>query len=550
MNSFDATTTATQSSDRILIIPAAGRGVRFKELGKQYPKCLLPVEGKPILVHTLQRLMDAVDFAHVVVTAADDKAAKQIDDILHAYNLQDDVLVVSLGGSSPSPAYSLNAALVGLARHEGTMPNYDVTVFLSDMIPTSTYGFSKMKPDAWGVVYKSKGDFARWCMVEDDSMSSITEFYDKPSEQPPTTLAACGVYRYSSSYELVHAYQYASEDLSSSNREMQFSDVAKHYMRRRDLRTAVFSEAELRDFGTLEEYLQNNGLANKARSFNTVTLNAIERSVTKSSAEDVAKINREAKWFKNLPTSLKRYAPELYSREKDSYTLAQIRSNNLRDVALYVDRSYETWKGIFESVREYWNHTIRANGNDFVSASTFWHRMTAKTVARTGDADPWVQWRRAEDWDFIREASVNAQERLYYYHGDLHFANMFYCFNYDELKLIDPRGEQRGSIMYDMAKLAHSVFGRYDYIDANLYSIDQDGNPIYYDNGHEEIERAFKDVLMVRMGPRGTKMLYLLVAYLFFSMIPLHSDNEEHQRLFKLEGYRMLELADAIDIGS
>ena len=176
--------------------------------------------------------------------------------------------------------------------------------------------------------------------------------------------------------------------------------------------------------------------------------------------------------------------------------------------------------------------------------------MTAKTVERTSGADPWVRWRRDEDWTFIREASANAKERLYYYHGDLHFANMFYCFNYDELKLIDPRGEQRGSIMYDMAKLAHSVFGRYDYIDANLYSIDKDGNPIYYDSGHEEIERAFKDVLMVRIGPRGLKMLYLLVAYLFFSMIPLHSDNAEHQRLFKLEGYRMLELADAIDIGS
>ena len=41
------------------VIPAAGKGTRFHELGKQYPKCILPYEEMPIIVHNIKRLIEA-----------------------------------------------------------------------------------------------------------------------------------------------------------------------------------------------------------------------------------------------------------------------------------------------------------------------------------------------------------------------------------------------------------------------------------------------------------------------------------------------------------
>lgn len=36
------------------IIPAAGKGVRFKEIGKNYSKTILPYNEKPILIHQIE----------------------------------------------------------------------------------------------------------------------------------------------------------------------------------------------------------------------------------------------------------------------------------------------------------------------------------------------------------------------------------------------------------------------------------------------------------------------------------------------------------------
>ena len=36
------------------IIPAAGKGTRFKELGKLYSKTILPYKGKPLLIHQIE----------------------------------------------------------------------------------------------------------------------------------------------------------------------------------------------------------------------------------------------------------------------------------------------------------------------------------------------------------------------------------------------------------------------------------------------------------------------------------------------------------------
>ena len=45
----------------LCVIPAAGRGVRFNELGKNYPKRVLPYKEKPIIAHNISLAFVPVD---------------------------------------------------------------------------------------------------------------------------------------------------------------------------------------------------------------------------------------------------------------------------------------------------------------------------------------------------------------------------------------------------------------------------------------------------------------------------------------------------------
>jgi hypothetical protein len=344
--------------------------------------------------------------------------------------------------------------------------------------------------------------------------------------------------------------------------------VADIYQRERSIILSVYDKNDnFVDFGTLEEYLANKGI-NKCRSFNQISENAYRNTVTKTSKLH-DKIRDEIVWLQNAPEGLKKYLPIVHDSDvmRGSITMERIRSTNLRDVALYLDRSYDTWVEVFKEVKKYLDATdlygINPYGGDVdASNEAFWCKMFSKTQERieqihdidTTDAREWLYNNFAET--VSRMIDLGKQDpqgdidvdRVVYMHGDLHFANMFYCFHYKDLKVIDPRGDVRGSVYYDLAKLCHSVFGRYDYIDAELYRISDDGKPQYYSKGHENIERAFRDVIFDNLPDTVKVDVMRLTASLFLSMIPLHADKPEHQKLFYTEFERLAKNAEVYTI--
>lgn len=554
---------------RVLIIPAAGAGIRFRELGKNYPKCTLPVQGTPIIVTAIKMLAENTgEFDLVVIAVGSETQREQVVDALRPHtfsycSITDIAICVVDTPASivPSPAYSLGVAMDFAQEHLNVF-DVDATVFLSDMLPT-TQEVAKsvvyMRQNAWGVVRKPLGDFARWCMVAPDGEGSSV-FYDKPTTQPPTKLAAVGVYRWGSSYTYLNALDVCMASVSRTASEIQFSDVAVEYQKEYPICIEVFVDKQFKDFGTLEEYLYNKGV-NKCRSFNNI-LDSGDYVIKSSLQYD--KMRDEAVWLQNVPAPIKKYVPRVDEVDLmgGSFRMEKVRSSNLRDVALYFDRSYDAWAEIFRSVARYQTMTeITAKSQiDGHNNDSFWNKVQTKTEDRYLDvevsplqkafADEWLAtdfnecikslMYERDDYDF-----GNGHDPVVYYHGDLHFANMFYCFYYKDLKLIDPRGEVRGSALYDLAKLAHSVIGRYDYIDAEMYRLDEAGNPFYYDKGHENIEKAFYDVIFSILPAPTQKKVLTITASLFLSMIPLHSDKPEHCKLFFKEFERMVAAADA-----
>ncbi|MNV70645.1 hypothetical protein D3C71_1636240 [compost metagenome] len=125
---------------------------------------------------------------------------------------------------------------------------------------------------------------------------------------------------------------------------------------------------------------------------------------------------------------------------------------------------------------------------------------------------------------------------------------MLYDVNSDTLKIIDPRGNFGvdgiyGDIRYDIAKLNHSIVGKYDFIVNGLYAITHENNNnfeyIIYDSDekHEALELMFKNHYTEKF---DWEEIMIITGLLFLSMIPLHKENFENQKMFYLRGIQLL----------
>ena len=116
-------------------------------------------------------------------------------------------------------------------------------------------------------------------------------------------------------------------------------------------------------------------------------------------------------------------------------------------------------------------------------------------------------------------------------HGDPCFANALYNKSTRTLKFIDPKGvlDEEGlwtDPYYDIAKLSHSICGRYDFFNNGLYDIEIDGDfhcRLHIDFDAAPYKRQFRAVLAQNGYDYLTVRLY--EASLFLSMLPLHIDN-------------------------
>lgn len=116
-------------------------------------------------------------------------------------------------------------------------------------------------------------------------------------------------------------------------------------------------------------------------------------------------------------------------------------------------------------------------------------------------------------------------------HGDPCFANSMYNKSTKTLKFVDPKGALKEEDLwtnpyYDIAKLSHSICGRYDFFNNALFDIRIDENFSYelsipFDNSR------FIEIFRKKVEENGFDFLTVRIyeASLFLSMLPLHIDN-------------------------
>lgn len=133
-------------------------------------------------------------------------------------------------------------------------------------------------------------------------------------------------------------------------------------------------------------------------------------------------------------------------------------------------------------------------------------------------------------------------------HGDLCFSNILYDKNTGLMKFIDPKGALAEQDIwmdpyYDIAKLSHSIFGDYDFINNEMFTIDINSSlklelSLEKSDLSEHKETFYNKLLSNGYDPYQVR---LCEASLFLSMLPLHIDNPRKVLGFIINAINILE---------
>lgn len=484
------------------LIPAAGYGTRLKELGNAYPKCILPYKEKPLLVWNIEWLMkNGCEDIRIIANHHYEK----IKEVVENYNFSVKIInPLDMSGLSMS-------VLSGLQFDEC---NDSVLILLGDVLvdDNEKIDFS----DNWVSTF-TVSDWERWCMID----PSDGKFYDKPKTKPPTNQAISGVYFFKDSKLLAEKINQQILKNEKINGEFQLSDaISKLNL---NIKT---KNLNILDFGTLNDYLKNRNVKN-SRNFNVISMS--ENFVVKESKER-KKIISEFNWYLNIPLELKVYTPKIYNfdffRENAYYEMERLYLPTLREIYLFFDRSHETWEKILNSCIKIQNQMCRYT-YDYSSFPEIYQ----KTIERIGQSkiknEEIVNEFLDDFYSVGNEIDLNTKLQ----HGDFCFSNLFW----DELKssivMIDPNGSMFGSKFYDWAKLRHSAIYNYDFIDAELYYLNDKTIKVFDDLSHP-VGELFSKKEIELFSSEEILYLELLTSSLFLSMIPLHYHNKTNQEIY------------------
>lgn len=300
----------------------------------------------------------------------------------------------------------------------------------------------------------------------------------------------------------------------------------------------------------------------RSRYFNSVLADPANSVVYKISKE-VSITERELFFYQNIPAELSSWFPRLVSSKIESHlayiAIEMIDGEDLSKI--YMRGETEAWEAIFAEINECLGsfQRLEVSGDSGVSLDRFVIDKTRRRILDfLSNTDPnfsqlltsgklEVNGQQVGDIEEVlatieRWASSLQSARSSFMHGDFCFNNMLWTGS--GLFLIDPRGgmggvlSNSGYVLYDVAKLAHSVVGGYDVILAGDFSCETRGNSLVYEinfpPNYGYVCGMFFD-LCDNLSLSSADVL-MLMGTLFLSMPPLHAEDPVRQKVMFAHG--------------
>lgn len=446
----------------------------------------------------------------------------------------------------------------GLDSMEDTVIiNFSDTIVLDDI--------QKIEGDCFFQSYDEVSD--KWTFFDEDE-GVITEIYDKiqkkmVGEKP----LFVGVFKLTDAKLFRYCLQEAflQDNLSMST----FYFALMLYSRKKPLKAV--STSNWFDIGHLDRYYDTQ-IEVKSRAFNHITIDK-DRGLLKKTSDEKEKFIGEVLWYVKLPADIEYVRPRIFSYSTDYnapyVTMEYYSYHTLHELFLYGDLSCSQWKDIFMRIRFVCNDFKRYTVKSTAIRASLEDMYLTKTLNRL------YRMRADKRFEafFVNNICVNGiaycsldsicqklkesiplmlydVDSFSIIHGDLCFSNILVDSNLSFIKVIDPRGkfgcfDIYGDTRYELAKLFHSVDGKYDFLIKDLFDIEFDVRRCRIDYKVKDRARdydLYQLCLKVFQEEIGIdlKKIELIEALLFLSMIPLHGESEKHQMAMLATGLEIL----------
>ena len=545
---------------KILLIPSAvlvSRDMR-KKFG-DLPTALFPLGDKTMVEHIYDKYKSQVDKIYIVVY----KNKVLIEDYVAIKKLPIEIIVLDqLKDLGYTIFYGMNYILSHNVDMDYVYINFADSL-LDDMLPIT-------HDDV--IYFSQNATFDEWTYFNEDN-GRIRAILDK--NQLENNLDK--VKEYKNIFVGVFALKYVQKFLSIMKRNIDQSDEWMDSFYRTLLEYSVeysFSMLETSswfDVGHSDNYLKAKTNV-EARAFNTIEIDE-KRGILKKCSDNKVKLVDEIRWYLRLPNKLQYLLPRIYDYSLDLnspyVSMEYYGYHTLHESLMYGNLPLVKWQDIFKkllfAIQDMEKYKVEGTKDDFIGAlndiylqKTFIRldKMRNHPGFKTFFSNPifinGIEYLSLNQYlamlpNLIRNIVMDTfSGRFNIIHGDLCFANVLIEDTYNFVRFIDPRGkfgeyDIYGDGRYELAKLMHTLEGKYDFIIEDMFSIEVENNHIEY-----HLMKNVDNILNVFMGVFKEKMkdiqaIRLIEATLFLSMIPLHNDYETRQYAMLSTGIMLLD---------
>ena len=483
----------------IAIIPAAGGSKDILGRVSNFPASLAIISGQPLISLILDSLLKGgVKEIRIAIL---EQYLKDFSYATRRFESRASIKFYVVNGHG-TPIETIKALSKNLLNTESVILNLGDTY--------CNYNLEELDQYDLAIALHPVSDNERWATAETDESGIVTKIYEK-SFGPPGALGIAGVYFWSSARKFCEA-------LESIKIDSQIS----HLLNASDSKIQGFMPIQWID-ADHQDYLEESRLQMlQTRDFNQLIVNSFMGTLVKKST-NIPKLNREILYYLNIPNELKILYPRMISyvvsETEPMQELEYYSYPTLSDVFVYGSAPKIVWKNVMKKLHRIVFQSFISYGGDkkhnlveiFVDKCTLRkpQLIANKLFPSAVITDEKISINGIEYMGLemvLNQARIifgQEQQTETFMHGDFCLTNILCDLNSTNIKLIDPRGGFEsascfGPQIYDIAKLAHSIVGRYDLILAEQFSIclnEINGSAytleIFANENHAMIEEVF-----------------------------------------------------------
>ena len=422
-----------------------------------------------------------------------------------------------------------------------------------EIIHGDTLVVSPPSPQADSVSVDSATEQYKWGLVS-TSGDRVTEVYDAGAGENLTedSQILSGYFFFEETWEFLRCLM---------SRDFRFVRAINEYAQRRK----ILAQTKMRtlDCGHLKTLYASRRQLAATRHFNSL---GIDDYFVRKRSSDHRKIDAEANWLRSVPSELQPFTARLIEDDqgKSPGEYCTLYSSYPTVAELYLAQSSRlVWRRVLDSCLDFLDRAYRHTALDRVSP--FKWLVIDKLHERLQEYPGFLPSMReplrinGEDVGSLEsildhlEAVVSMAPELpsCVMHGDFCFSNILFDLRADRIVLIDPRGlvgdetTLYGDVRYDIAKLGHSILGRYDQIMGEHLVAEQPGNASFElqvpnDPLRDWLEAQFLASQIAEV-PFNAATIQAAIVSLFLSMIPLHQESQSRQATLFANALRLYE---------